>query len=122
MTLHKLSLLGVLLVAVSLLSSTMGWASSEKTPESCASLGARAIHCYKCGGDKKYLGKAAILPSYEEDNVGKHCFSFAEACDACMRRYNISYADTGYFIEYDLGTLHYTEMAEKWCVDEVGRP
>lgn len=122
MTLHKLSLLGVLLVAVSLLSATMGRASSEKTPESCASLGARAIHCYKCGGDKKYLGKAAILPSYEVINGGKYCFSFAEACDACMRRYNISYADAGYFIEYDLGTLRYTEMGKKWCVDEVGRP
>ncbi len=95
--------------------------ATSKSPSSCAALGALEVKCYQCSGEKKYLGKAAVMAAYEEDQGKKFCVRTADAESACASVFGVHRNVIGFKAEFWMGLTKSTEWYKKSCVETVGQ-
>ena len=110
----------MMLICVLVFSFSSSAMATSKSPSSCAALGAIEVKCYQCRGEKKYLGKAAVMAAYEEDKGEKFCVRVADAKSACASVFGVDRSSIGFKAEFWIGLTKSTEKYNKSCVETVG--
>ena len=107
------------LLAIFILSPS-AWATTKKTPSSCAEVGSAKVKCYQCSGTKKYLGDVPVLTAYEKDQGKDFCVRANDARSACASKFGVSKWSIGFYTKFSIGSGTSEEFYNTSCVKEVG--
>ncbi len=118
---QKVLFLGMLFVALSFALPPSAMAGSKPSPESCAAVGSVALKCYDCGNPQHYVGKVAVLTSYEEAQGKKFCVKASDGKNACSAAYGVPAHRVGFYAKFKLGTGTREEYYKTTCVNNCGK-